>query len=121
MALPATDLGVHSGKRILRQGMVELADIFPLRESVTLKAVGPETSLVLIFVTICAGLRNAEIRFAQVLNFYACAFALRHTRRRVTAVTLHSVVFALKLVACLAVIEGLNVKFDKTKAFAVVL
>jgi hypothetical protein len=64
MALAAGDIYVQAGKWITRERMVELREIFPIREVVTLQAAGAESALVLVLVAIRAVWRDSKICLA---------------------------------------------------------
>jgi len=123
VALLAGDLGVQTRKRIAGKRMVEPgeADCLPVVVIVTLQAVGPEPSLVLVLMAVAAARGHSEECPAQILDFDGRAFALGHAHWRVAPVTSKPGVFAFEPVAGLAVIESPEIPFCQDEVLAVVL
>src|SRR3954454_13537176 len=68
VTLGAGDLRVHSGQRITRLRVIKLADVLPLCRVVTLLAVRPQSSVVLVLVTANAVRRNAQETPVELAN-----------------------------------------------------
>ncbi|HUO15473.1 MAG TPA: hypothetical protein VMX38_10845 [Verrucomicrobiae bacterium] len=121
VALATSNICMQASKWIPRQRMIELRDVFPICEVVTLQTILAESSFVGVLMTIGAVRGNSEISFVEIFYFYSRAFALRNPCWQVAAIALHPSVLALKLVTCLAVIEGPDVELYDGEIFAVVL
>ncbi len=89
VTLLARNLNVQSGKGITRERMIEIMniDLVPLREVVTLQAVGPEPTLMRVLMTVGTVGRNSQKGSAQILDFDGQAFLLGYMLWRVAAAT----------------------------------
>jgi hypothetical protein len=89
VTLLARNLNVQSGKGITRERMIEIMniDLGPLREVVTLQAVGPEPALMRVLMAVGTVGRNSQEGSAQILDFDGQAFLLGYMLWRVAAAT----------------------------------
>jgi len=80
---------VETSKWITREGMVELMNIdpVPLREVVTLQAVGSKPTLMRVLMAVGTVGRNSQKGFAQVADFNGQAFFPGYMHRCVAAAT----------------------------------
>jgi hypothetical protein len=62
-------------------------DLSPFREVMALQAVGSESSLMPVFMTVAAGRRNSQKGFAQILDLYGQALSFGYPPWGVAAVT----------------------------------
>lgn len=114
MALRALHLGMQPSQRITRLRVVELAGIdrLPVFEVVTLLAIRPQPSFVLIFVASAARGRQAKIRPVEIFDLDSRAIRRRDVGRIVALGTGHAGMFAFERISRLPVIEGLDVPLD---------
>ena len=123
VTLLASHLGVQSGQRVARFGVVELADShgLPVIVGVALEAVRTQASLVLVLVTGDAVLGNTQKGPIQVLDLDLRALGRRHVLRTVALVASQTRVLAFERVSGLLVIEAIRVPLDEGKILPVVL
>lgn len=79
MTLLASNLGMQTRQRILRLGVVEMGNIFPVHKVMALLAAGSKASIVCVLVTRGAGLRQPQKGAAAVANLNAEALGGRDT------------------------------------------
>lgn len=115
VALLARNFPVKSGQRIVRLRVikilfVDLGDVLPVRSAVALRAIGPEASLVLVFVAGSALCRHAEISLAEILlQLHQKASRCRRDILRLVALAaIHAHMLAVEHIAGLGVIESLG-------------
>lgn len=122
MALGALHLGVQTGQRIARFGMVELPDVerLPVLIVVALQAVRTQPAFVLILVAGHARGGQAQIAPVKVLVLDRSPLLRTHVQGAVAAAASEAGVLAFQHVTGIFVIEGLDVPFDQGKVFAVV-
>lgn len=106
VALLAGHLRVQSGQRIFRPGVIELRDVFPILEVVTLLAVLSQAAIVGILVAGSASLRNPQEGFVRVPDLNAEPLVWSDMLRAVTFVTGQAGVFSEQVVAGFAVVEA---------------
>src|SRR3954469_7604824 len=119
VTLGAGDLRVHSGQRITRLRVIKLADVLPLCRVVTLLAIRPQSSVVLVLVTANAVRRNAQETPVEIANLDERTHCRGDVLRRMTAVAGDSCVLAFQRVPGLPVIEGLWVQLDQGEVFSI--
>lgn len=124
MAFLTSDLGVKPRQRIARLRVVEFldgADRFPIREIVALLAIRAQPSLVRIFVTGRASLRNAEVSLVQILHLDERAIGGHNVFSGMAAITGQARMFGLERIASLLVIKSVGIPFDDRKILSVVI
>ena len=102
----ASDFRMQAGQRIPRVGVIEAADVFPVRSVVAALAVFAELALVKILVTGEASRREPEECFVQTLLFDQRPHLWIDTGCRVTLPAFQTCVLAFERVAGLLMIEG---------------
>lgn len=121
----AGDLGVQSGQRIARARMIEMPrphrNGFPVIKVVALQAILSETSIVKIFVTGHACLRNPQEGLAQILLLYVRALGGGDFIGQVALIAGQAGMFAFQQVSGFFVIELVRIPLDQRKIFAVVI
>jgi len=121
VALLALHLDVQSGQRILRLGVIKLADVdrLPIRVVVALNTIRAQASFMRILVARGAGLGHAQKAARQVLHLDRWTRCGSDVVGGMTLYTRYARMFALQQVPGELVIEGLRVPLDQWKILAV--
>jgi hypothetical protein len=102
--------------------MIESSDLdrFPLGIVVTLQAIGPQSPLMLISMTVGTSRRNTQKCPAEILDLDRCSLASGNTLWRVASIAAEACVSTLEFVSRLSVIEDLEIPFRQDEILAVV-
>jgi hypothetical protein len=102
--------------------MIESNDVdrFPGDIVVTLQAIGAQSPLMRISMTVGTSRRDTQKCLAEILDLDRCSFASGNTLWRVASIAAEACVSTLEFVSRLSVIEDLEIPFRQDEILAVV-